>query len=238
MNFKDYIELYFEKGSSMDSVRVMVFYDGNYFKRGQLYFRYKEKLGWFSFPELHTFLEKYVAKMKRTSSDVTKVVAAHYYDGRTTTNVASAEQLEKERDFEMALMAAGIVPHYFPVTEMAKYDADTEETRYQLVQKGVDVEFAIDVLDFAHENRYDVAVLVTGDTDFVPLVRRITSLNKQTLVAYFSIDAWTDDRGYLHRPTYVSRSLEIAATWSLNFNAVVNDREWQADISSLFFKPS
>ncbi len=45
----------------MKPVRVMVFYDGNYFKQGQIYFRYKEKRGWFSLPELHRLLEKFVA---------------------------------------------------------------------------------------------------------------------------------------------------------------------------------
>src|SRR5271165_5098574 len=101
----------------MNTERVMVFYDGNYFKQGQLYFRYQEKRGWFSLPELHSLFEKYVASKTKASSDVTKVVAAHYYDGRVTTNVADADQLEKERDFEMALIDAGIIPHYLSVSE-------------------------------------------------------------------------------------------------------------------------
>ena len=178
----------------MNTERVMVFYDGNYFKQGQIYFRYKEKRGWFSLPELHGLFEKYVASKTKASTDVTKVVAAHYYDGRVNTNVADAEQLERERDFEMALIDAGIVPHYLPVSETPKPGASADEVTYKLAQKGVDVELAIDVLDSAHANRYDVAVLVTGDGDFVPLVRRITSLNKHALIAHFEIDPWTDER--------------------------------------------
>jgi len=54
---------------------------------------------------------------------------------------------------------------------------------------------ALDVLDFAHDDRFDVAVLITGDGDFVPLVRKITSLGKQALLAHFEIQPWTDDRG-------------------------------------------
>ena len=79
----------------MNTERVMVFYDGNYFKQGQVYFRYSEGRGWFSLPELHGLFEKYVAAKTKASTDVTKVVAAHYYDGRVTTNVADADQLEK-----------------------------------------------------------------------------------------------------------------------------------------------
>lgn len=221
----------------MDTVRIMIFYDGNYFKQGQIYFRYKEKRGWFSLPELHHLIEKYVASKAKASSDVTKVVAAHYYDGRLTTNVASNEQLERERDFEMALISAGVVPHFLPVSETAVPGGAADQIKYKLAQKGVDVELAIDVLDAAHENRYDVAVLLTGDADFVPLVRRITSLNKHALIAHFEIAEWCDDRKLNHRPTYCSRALIDAASWSLNFNNLVKDPDWKTEVKSLFFKP-
>ncbi len=222
----------------METVRVMVFYDGNYFKQGQIYFRYKEERGWFSLPELHSFIEKYVASKTKASTDVTKVVAAHYYDGRTTTNVADSNQLEKERDFEMALIQAGVVPHYLPVKETPKSSGDAEMARYSLAQKGVDVELAIDVLDSAHSNRYDVAVLVTGDADFVPLVRRITSLGKNALVAHFSIEPWVDAHKQNHRGTYASKALLDAASWSLNFNNIVKDQDWKTEVKALFFKPN
>ena len=221
----------------MDTVRVMVFYDGNYFKQGQIYFRYKENRGWFSLPELHGLLEKYVASKSKSSTDVTKVVAAHYYDGRLTTNVVQANQLEKERDFEMALIGAGIITHYLPVSETPKPGASADDVTYKIAQKGVDVELAIDVLDAAHENRYDVAVLITGDGDFVPLVRRITSLNKHAMIAHFEVASWTDERGINHRPTYWSRPLVDAASWSLNFNQLVRDPDWRTEVKALFFKP-
>ncbi len=220
----------------LETVRVMVFYDGNYFKQGQIYFRYKENRGWFSLPELHNLIERYVASKVKVSTDVTKVVAAHYYDGRTTTNVADADKLEKDRDFEMALIEAGIIPHYLPVKETQKHSSDGTE-RYSLAQKGVDVELAIDVLDFAHSNRYDVAVLGTGDADFVPLVRRITSLNKNAVIAYFSIDPWQDSQGNNRRGTFASKALLDAASWSLNFNHLVKDPDWKTEVKALFFKP-
>lgn len=221
----------------MNSVRVMVFYDGNYFKQGQLYFRYEDNRGWFSLPELHRMVEKYVANKLKASTDVTKVVAAHYYDGRLTTKVAQPNQLEKERDFEMALIDAGIITHYLPVSEIRKDDGNSDDVTYKLGQKGVDVELAIDVLDAAHEDRYDVAVIVSGDGDFVPLVRRITSLSKHAMIGHFEIAEWTDKRGANHRPTYCSRALIDAASWSLNFNNLVKDPEWKTEVKALFFKP-
>jgi uncharacterized LabA/DUF88 family protein len=222
----------------MESLRVMVFYDGSYFKQGNVYFRYKEERGWFHFPELHSVLEAYAAEKANKSSDIAKVVAAHFYDGRTSTNVTSPDGLRKERDFEMALLRAGIVPHYLAVRETPRAGSTQDEHRFTLSQKGVDVQFAIDVLDFAHLDRFDVAVLVAGDEDFVPLVRRIESLGKHVLLAHFAIGAWTDRNGNAHRATFTSRSLQDAASWCLNFNEFVEDPARKEATASMFFAPN
>jgi uncharacterized LabA/DUF88 family protein len=215
----------------------MVFYDGAYFRQGNIYFRYKEKRGWMSLPELHSTFEKFVAKQTKADPDVTKVVAAHYYDGRTTTQAAKPDQLEKERDFELSLVAAGLTPHYLPVRETPKAGAAGSEPQFTLAQKGVDVNIAIDVLDLAHADRFDVAILVTGDEDFVPLVCRITSIDKHALLAHFQIEPWTDEKGVSHRGTFVSRALQDASSWCLNFNNFVKDPDWKSEAKSLFFMP-
>ena len=115
--------------------------DGNH-----LYFRYKEVRGWFDLPEFHSLLEKYAASKAKSPMEVTKLVGAHYYDGRATTRVMEGEQLERERDFEMALISAGIVPHYLAVSEKVKPASVSSSPAYRLAQKGVDVKFALDVL--------------------------------------------------------------------------------------------
>lgn len=221
----------------MQSVRVMIFYDGAYFRKGNVFFRYQEKRGWFSLSGLHMLFERYVAAKAKAPIDVTKIVAAHFYDGRVTTRAALEDQLEKERDFEMSLVSAGIVPHFLPVREIEKPGSPDDDAKFTLAQKGVDVAFAIDVLDLAHANRFDVAILITGDEDFVPLVRRITSLDKHALVAHFQIEAWTDERDVPHRPTFASRALLDAASWSLNFNQLVKDPDWRTEVKSMFFMP-
>jgi uncharacterized LabA/DUF88 family protein len=179
-----------------------------------------------------------VASKTKSPIEVTKIVGAHFYDGRTTTKVADAEHLERERDFEMALISAGIIPHYLPVSEKLRVGADPDTQAYKLAQKGVDVQLALDVLDFAHEDRFDVAVLITGDGDFVPLVRKITSIGKQALIAYFQIEQWVDSRKCTHNPTYASPFLINAASYSLNFNALMKDADWKIETKALFFQPA
>jgi uncharacterized LabA/DUF88 family protein len=52
-------------------------------------------------------------------------------------------------------------------------------------QKGVDVLLAVDMLQLAFEDRYDVAVLLSGDADFAPAIDRVQSLGKEVEVWSF-----------------------------------------------------
>ncbi|MER3481537.1 MAG: NYN domain-containing protein [Meiothermus sp.] len=47
------------------------------------------------------------------------------------------------------------------------------------VEKGVDIQIAIDLLKLAYANAYDVAVLVSGDGDFADVVKVIQDMGKQ-----------------------------------------------------------
>ncbi len=51
--------------------------------------------------------------------------------------------------------------------------------------KGVDIALARDLLSHAFHDNYDVAVLVAGDGDFVPLVEEVKRLGKVVYVAFF-----------------------------------------------------
>ena len=53
------------------------------------------------------------------------------------------------------------------------------------VQKGVDIMIATDLLRFAWDDRYDVAVLVSGDGDFSYVVQAVKDMGKHVEVAAF-----------------------------------------------------
>ena len=46
-------------------------------------------------------------------------------------------------------------------------------------EKGVDVKLAIDLLSLAYNNKYDIAILVSNDSDFVQAVKEVQLLNKK-----------------------------------------------------------
>jgi len=73
------------------------------------------------------------------------------------------------------------------------------------VEKGVDVMLATDLLYFAWNDFYDVAVLVSGDSDFAYAMQAVKNMGKHAEVAYFESGASrdlldvADDRHLLNR---------------------------------------
>ena len=53
------------------------------------------------------------------------------------------------------------------------------------VEKGIDIMLATDLLHFAWNGLYDVAVLVSGDSDFAYALQAVKNMGKHVEVAYF-----------------------------------------------------
>jgi len=51
--------------------------------------------------------------------------------------------------------------------------------------KGDDVHLAVDLVSGAYENLYDIAIIVSGDEDFVPAIKKVRNLGKKVINAYF-----------------------------------------------------
>ena len=54
-------------------------------------------------------------------------------------------------------------------------------------QKEIDVQIAVDMVSGAYENRFDIAVLGSGDGDMAPAVRKLISMKKEVEVV-----SWDD----------------------------------------------
>lgn len=53
-------------------------------------------------------------------------------------------------------------------------------------EKGVDVKIAVDLLVGAYENIYDTAILISSDTDLIPVIAKIKHLGKEVEYIGFS----------------------------------------------------
>lgn len=60
------------------------------------------------------------------------------------------------------------------------------------VEKGIDVMLVTDLLHFAWNDLYDVAVLVSGDSDFAYALQAIKNMGKHVEVAYFGSNVSKD----------------------------------------------
>jgi uncharacterized protein (TIGR00288 family) len=52
-------------------------------------------------------------------------------------------------------------------------------------QKGVDTQTAVHMVSKAYENQFDIAILMTGDEDFLPVVDAIKSAGKRVYSIFF-----------------------------------------------------
>jgi len=55
----------------------------------------------------------------------------------------------------------------------------------QRYSKGEDILLACDMVRGAYTNQYDVAILITGDADFIPAVHMVQDMGKPVIVAAF-----------------------------------------------------
>ena len=60
------------------------------------------------------------------------------------------------------------------------------------VEKGIDVMLVTDLLHFAWNDLYDVAVLVSGDSDFAYALQAVKNMGKYVEVAYFETNVSRD----------------------------------------------
>lgn len=55
----------------------------------------------------------------------------------------------------------------------------------EVYQKGIDVLLAIDLVHLAHINSYDVAIVLSGDTDLIEAVRLVRKMGKKVIVVSY-----------------------------------------------------
>jgi uncharacterized LabA/DUF88 family protein len=77
---------------------------------------------------------------------------------------------------EQELWALGFTPEVF------------KKVRKQDKAKGVDIAMTKDLLSHAYSNNYDVAVIITADQDFIPVILELKRLGKVVYLCSFAAD--------------------------------------------------
>jgi|SRR3569833_124290 len=202
--------------STKNFLRIGVFYDGTYFIMAQNYF-WGKKYGWLSVQEFHKLLENFV-RTKEQGHVSYKVVYSAFFQGVHKESTAQENNLRLDRKRHLDLLHAGIEPKNVPMSESQG-------------EKGIDVYMAVETLQIGLDDKIDMAILVTGDGDFVPLVRALMKNGVRVLISYFEYEDET------HK-SFANERLISAANHSVNICGLETDREFKAEFKTIFRQPS
>lgn len=193
--------------------RIGVFYDGSFVSYAQHYFYNERSLGWLRFAPFHTLIENHIRE-KEHGFATYRVVYAAWFQGLSTATQTTDQQRRTDRTRDFDLMHAGIEARYVPMSQTGS-------------EKGIDVALSVDALQLGLQHTVDVVALVTGDADFVPLVRALMKHGIAVTAIYFEYC----DGG---KKSFIDDRLLNACNYSLNVNALERDKKNQNQFRGLF----
>jgi len=144
--------------------RVAIFIDGS-----NLYHNLKRNHVKISFEEIISRLE--------TWREVTDIF---YY----TAELDKEYNLEKYKDHHEFLEKLRKIPNFHVILCNLKKTI-LEDGSFDYDIKGDDVHLASDLIKGSYENSYDVAIVVSGDEDFVPAIKIARANKKRVINAFF-----------------------------------------------------
>lgn len=202
--------------------RIGIFYDGGYFNEVSDYYRYyHDRKMRLSIEGIQNFVCRKVSEVEKADVQYCHVVDSHYFRGRFSAAESEAKgKLLSDRKFDEMLMKAGVVMHYLPRTARG--------------EKGIDVWLALEAYELAIYKRFNVLVLVAGDSDFLPLVRKVNTIGTRVMVMGWDFK-YTDIYGE-KRSTITSLTLLDEATYPVMMHTLIDDKTLRNDplVNGLF----
>ena len=197
--------------------RIGVFYDGSYFTYARQYYYFQRKIGWLDFRPLHGLIESYVRNLEQGYNHY-RIVYSSWFQGMYSAGQSDDRQLRTARNLHQDLMHAGIEPKYTPMPQSG------------VNEKGADVALAVDAVEVGIAGEIDIAVLVTGDGDFVPLARSLMKHGVRVLAAYFVYDEG-------EHKSFINERLLNVCNYGLNITDMEKDKDFKVIFKGLFRKP-
>ena len=197
--------------------KIGVFYDGSYvFQVRNYYKRVHDRHGILDFNGLHTFVKQEIARIEGLSEQelsMCKIVDAHFFQGRRSAYHSDAEALRGERAFDEMLSRIGVTTHYLPLKKSGSSE----------MEKGIDVWLALEALEQSYYKHYDFVVLLAGDGDYLPLLRKLNAFGIRVMLLYWEF-GYEDDKGE-NQWTSASNALKNEATYPMDMAEVCDNPE-------------
>lgn len=131
---------------------------------------------------LFDFISGRLAREEGINPSDCQITEAHYFRGRYRVKDAYDKHLlYNERRFEDTLIENDVIFHYKHLREVEK------DGVVQVIEKGVDVWFALEAYELATFRKFDYVVLITGDADHEMLVRKLKALKTKTVLLTWNL---------------------------------------------------
>jgi uncharacterized LabA/DUF88 family protein/cold shock CspA family protein len=206
----------------LEILRIGIFYDGYYFYKISNYYKYEhERKSRISINGLHEFIRNKVAELTHTDIRQCQIIDAHYFKGRSSARELG-EKVQSERIFEDILMRENIVTHYLPL----RYGENNIAQ-----EKGIDVWLALEAYELSIYKHFDILVLVAGDGDYVPLVRKLHTLGTQVMLIGWDFTFHNENGDIMETKT--SRQLQDEVFYSVSMHEKI-DQDNNEYIKNLF----
>ncbi|MFZ5940545.1 MAG: NYN domain-containing protein [Bacteroidota bacterium] len=204
--------------------KIATFLDGNFFMIVSEFYKFHHPKGkYISFNGLAEYIREEVSRQEQVDKRYCQIVEAHWFRGRYNTSQLNQmitddtkrlSWLTNERYVHDLFMYNGIVQHVYPV----QFDQRTGRT----TEKGIDVWLALEAFELAVLKKFDVCTLIAGDTDYVPLVRKLNGLGTRVMVLGWDFQ-YALPNGNMHI-TRTSQPLLDECTYPIMMEGVINDR--------------
>lgn len=159
-------------------ITIGIFYDGCYFNNVSNYYNlYHERQSRLSIVGINKFIINLVAFIKESPVDSCKIIESHLFRGRVMTDDLTFDNLPNERKFEDLLIRENITTHYLPLVNNS--------------EKGIDVLLALETYELALNKKFDIVVLIAGDGDYIPLIRKLHTLETTTILLGWNFNGIT-----------------------------------------------
>ncbi|MDE5711186.1 MAG: NYN domain-containing protein, partial [Bacteroides sp.] len=128
------------------------------------------------------FIRRQVSQVSRSPLADCQITESHYFRGRYRVNEANRKHLLFcERKFEDTLIENDVIFHYKHLREIQKNGAII------VVEKGIDVWFALEAYELATIRKFNYVVLITGDADHEMLIRKLKALKIHTILLTWDV---------------------------------------------------
>jgi cold shock CspA family protein/uncharacterized LabA/DUF88 family protein len=211
------------------TARIGVFSDGNFFLHVSKYYNYAHKRrARISIQGLHQFIRHQVALELDIPLTMSQIVDAHYFRGRLNAQEAREKDqlLYHERVFDDILMSSGVTTHYLPL----------KSGNRPWQEKGIDVWLALEAFEMSFYKRFTVLVLIAGDGDYVPLIRKLNAIGTRVMVLGWDIST-VNESGYEFN-TRTSDELMDEAVYPIRMDRIVDESSDEDVVIQELFVPS